>query len=77
MEKDDNNVRRFSEALKMAKASVMEACELFEDMKEQFSERGGRYSERYSMRDDMSPRDMRDMDDLRERRYRNSMGQYR
>lgn len=74
MEKDDNNVRRFSEALKMAKASVMEACELFEDMKEQFSERGGRYSERYSMRDNMSPREM---DEMLERRYRNSMGQYR
>jgi hypothetical protein len=53
MERGGNDVHRFEESLKMAKEGIMEACEIFEDMKEQFSERGGygeRYSQRYSQR---------------------------
>ena len=68
----DNDVHRFTEALKMAKEGIMEACELFEDMKSQFSERGG-YGERYSQRYDRG----RDWDEMPERRGRDSMGRYR
>lgn len=68
----DGDVRRFEESLKMAKEGVMEACEIFEDMKAQFSERGGygeRYGRRYGHRDDW--------DGMDERRGRDSMGRYR
>ena len=79
-----DDVRRFGESLKMAKAGLKEACEIWEDMKEQFSERGGHYSERYSQRDGYGERyPMRgyngrewDDDEMHERRYRNSRGQY-
>jgi hypothetical protein len=53
---NDSDVRRFEESLRMAKEGIKEACEIFEDMKAQFSERG--YGERgaqmrgYSRRDD-------------------------
>ena len=43
------DIRRFEEALKMAKSGIMEACEIWNSMKEQFSERGY-YVERYSHR---------------------------
>ena len=62
----DNDVRRFDEALKMAKEGIMEVCDLYEDMKSQFSERG--YSNRYGHREDW---------DMNERRGRDSMGRYR
>lgn len=55
------DVRRFDEAIRKAKSGIKEACEIWEDMKEEFSER--RYSERYSHRD----RD--DWDDMSEKRY--------
>ena len=54
-----DDARRFDEAMKRAKSGLMEACEIWEDMKAQFSERGS-YDERgpymrggsYSHRDD-------------------------
>ena len=33
------DVRRFDEAIKMAKSGIKEACEIWEDMKSEFSER--------------------------------------
>ena len=75
---DDQDTIRFKKALKMAKQGIMEACELAEEMEEQFSdmeERGGRssmrggYSSRYSRRDDW--------DEMDERLGRDSMGRYR
>lgn len=59
----DGDVRRFEESLKAAKVSLKEACEIFEDMKEQFSERSA-YGERMGRRG--YRRD--DWDDLDERR---------
>lgn len=50
-ERREGDVERFEDALKDAKRGIKEACEIFEDMKEQFSERGsGSYEERYSNR---------------------------
>lgn len=69
------DVKRFDEAIKMAKAGIKEACEIWEDMKSDFSERGS-YGERYSNRNDDRYRD-RDWDEMNERRYRDSMGRYR
>ncbi len=69
-ERNEGDVERFEDALKDAKMGIKEACEIFEDMKEQFSERSG-YSERYSSRGGRySSRDWEDdMDDMSERRY--------
>ena len=55
--------RRFDEAMKMAKSGLMEACEIWEDMKEQFSERDGMsqrggYGERRMYRRDEYDRGM-------------------
>lgn len=78
-ERNDGDVARFEDALKDAKMGIKEACEIFEDMKEQFDERGS-YGERYSSRG-YSQRGggyyRRDWDDMDERRYRDSMGRYR
>ena len=76
-ERNDGDVARFEDALKDAKMGIKEACEIFEDMKEQFGERGS-YGERYSSRG-YSPRGYyrRDWDEMDERRYRDSMGRYR
>ena len=72
-ERNEGDVRRFEESLRMAKAGIKEACEIFEDMKEQFSERGD-YS-RYSNRDHYYRRE--DWDEMMpERRYRDSRGRY-
>lgn len=62
---NDGDVRRFEEDLHMAKKSIKDACEIFEEMKAQFSERGGSY-----MRDDYRRRDERDEMDERRSRYR-------
>lgn len=86
-----DDVRRFGDSLKMAKSGLMEACEIWEDMKAQFSERGGRYGERYGERDRYGERYSQrgnygerrgyygrewDDDDMQERRYRDSRGRY-
>ena len=73
-ERNEGDVRRFEESLKMAKAGIKEACEIFEDMKEQFSERGD-YS-RYSNRDRYGYSHRDDWDEMSERRYRDSRGRY-
>ena len=75
MERGGEDVRRFEESLKMAKAGIKEACEIYEEMKEQFSERAGygeRYSQRYGER-----YSGRECDEMPERRGRDSMGRYR
>ena len=72
---------RFDEAMKMAKSGLMEACEIWEDMKSQFSERGS-YGERWTPSEDgMQYRRggmyNRDWDGMDYRRGRDSMGRYR
>ena len=85
-EKGDD-VRQFEEKLHMAKDAIMDLSDQFEEMKMQFSQRGG-YSSRggysgrdggYSGRDGgYSGRDggFRDDWELEERRGRDSMGRY-
>ena len=78
-----SDVRRFDEGLKKAKHGLMEVCDIWEDMKQDFSERGG-YGERGSYRERYSSRgygerrgySSRDWDDMDERRYRDSRGRY-
>ena len=72
------DVRRFDDAIHRAKSGLMEACEIWEDMKSEFSERSGSYGERYgSRRYDERSYSPREWDDMHERRYRDSMGRYR
>ena len=70
----DSDVRRFEESLHMAKEGIKEACEIFEEMKAQFSERS--YGERGSSHMRGYYRDG-DWDRMDERRGRDSMGRYR
>lgn len=70
-ERYEGDAEQFESALHKAKKSIAEACEIFEDMKEQFSERGdysGRYSSRYGERDGYSRRDEREWGEMQERR---------
>jgi len=81
-ERGGDDAKRFDEAMKRAKSGLMEACEIWEDMKSQFSERGGSYSERWTPSEDgMQYRRggmyERDWDGMNERRGRDSMGRYR
>ena len=79
-ERSGDDAKRFDEAMKKAKSGLMEACEIWEDMKSQFSERGGSYGERWTPREDGRQwRGMyhRDYDEMSERRYRDGMGRYR
>lgn len=69
----DGDVRRFEESLQMAKEGLKEACEIFDEMKEQFSERS--YGERGGSH--MRGYRRREWDDMEERRGRDSMGRYR
>lgn len=76
-----DDVRRFGDSLKRAKSGLAEACEIWEDMKAQFSERGERYGERYHERDRFGERHGYygrewDDDEMHERRYRDSRGRY-
>jgi len=70
------DVKRFDEAIKMAKSGIKEACEIWEDMKSDFSERGS-YHDRYMPGYDERRYYGREWDDMRERRMRDSMGRYR
>lgn len=87
-ERGGDDAKRFDEAMKRAKSGLMEACEIWEDMKSQFSERSGYshrdgFGERYTPSESgfdyrrespsMSDRDWRE---LQERRRRDSMGRY-
>lgn len=79
-ERSGDDAKRFDEAMKRAKSGLMEACEIWEDMKAQFSERN--YSERWTPSEDgmQYRRGMyeRDWDGgVYERRGRDSMGRYR
>ena len=80
-ERSGDDAKRFDEAMKKAKSGLMEACEIWDDMKSQFSERGGSYGERWTPSEDgMQWRGgmyRRDYDDMSERRYRDGMGRYR
>ena len=69
------DVKRFDEAMKMAKSGIKEACEIWEDMKSEFSERGS-YGDRYHERSHRGYYG-REWDDMDERRSRDSMGRYR
>lgn len=78
------DAKRFDEAMKRAKSGLMEACDIWEDMKSQFSERGS-YGERYGQpsmgggyeqRSGSPMMSERDWAELQERRRRDSMGQY-
>lgn len=87
----DNDVRRFEESLHMAKEGLMQAVEIFDDMKAQFSSRyDQRYDQRnYGERNDrgygerngsyMRGGSYRDGEygGMDERRSRDSMGRYR
>lgn len=82
-ERSGDDARRFDESMKRAKSGLMEACEIWEDMKEQFSERGGMgerggysqhggYGERMRRRDDYEERYRDDMSE----RSRDSRGRW-
>jgi len=79
-ERSGDDAKRFDEAMKMAKAGLKEACEIWEDMKSQFSERSS-YGERWTPSEDgmqyrhggMYPREWDGMD---YRRSRDSRGRY-
>ena len=80
-ERSGDDAKRFDEAMKRAKSGLMEACEIWEDMKDSFSERGD-YGERGYERDGMygeRSRSMRrdEIGEWGERRGRDSMGRYR
>jgi hypothetical protein len=69
-ERGGDDAKRFDEAMKMAKEGLMEACEIWEDMKSQFSERGS-YGER-----SMRYRDEHDRDYGYGERSRDSRGRW-
>lgn len=79
-ERSGDDAKRFDEAIKKAKSGLMEACEIWEDMKASFSERGS-YGERWTPSESGLDyrRGMyeRDWDGVYERRGRDSMGRYR
>jgi len=66
-----DDARRFDEAMKRAKSGIMEACEIWEEMVSQFSERGGDYGERH-----MRYRDEYDRDPHYEERSRDRRGRW-
>ena len=71
--------REFDEALEMAKEGMARVCELAEEMRDRYGERGY-YSDRYGMRGSYGRRDHDEWDDddmYGERRRRDSMGRYR
>lgn len=83
------DVQRFDEGLKKAKHGLMEVCDIWESMKQDFSQRGGgssygeRYTQRsgyngggYSQRDYSPSMSERDWAELQERRRRDSMGRF-
>ena len=74
-ERNGDDARRFDEALKMAKAGIKEACEIWEDMKAQFSERSSIGERGSYMRGGSSYRHG-DWDEMDERRGRDSRGRY-
>jgi len=71
--------REFDEALDMAKEGMARVCELAEEMRDRYGERGY-YSDRYGMRGSYGRRDHDEWDDddmMNERRMRDSRGRFR
>lgn len=69
----------FDEALDMAKEGMARVCELAEEMRDRYGERGGYYGDRYGMRGGYyGRRDHEEWDDdmYGERRRRDSRGRY-
>lgn len=67
--------REFDEALEMAKEGMARVCELAEEMRDRYGERGN-YGDRYGMRGDYGRRDWEDDDMYGERRRRDPRGRY-
>jgi len=65
----------FDEALEMAKEGMARVCELAEEMRDRYGERGN-YGDRYGMRGDYGRRDWDDDDMYGERRRRDRMGRF-
>ena len=65
----------FDEALEMAKEGMARVCELAEEMRDRYGERGN-YGDRYGMRGVYGRRDWDDDDMYGERRRRDSRGRY-
>lgn len=71
--------REFDEALDMAKEGMARVCELAEEMRDRYGERGGYYGDRYGMRGGSYGRRENDEweDDMYgERRRRDSRGRF-
>lgn len=66
----------FYEAMEMAKEGLERVCELAEEMREQYGERGN-YGDRYGMRSNYGRRDWDEDDMMNERRMRDSRGRFR
>ena len=64
----------FDEALEMAKEGMARVCELAEEMRDRYGERGN-YGDRYGMRGDYDRSDWED-DMYGERRRRDRMGRF-
>ena len=75
LSKREGDVHRFNDALKQAKMGLHEACEIWESMKQDFTQIGD-YNERYNMRGDYNHMSERDWHELQERRRRDGMGRY-
>lgn len=77
---EGSDVREFKEAAMMAKEGIEKMCDLADEMRERYSERGS-YGERYGERGDYYGERGgyygREWDDMHERRRRDSMGRYR
>ena len=74
-----NESHEFDEALDMAKEGMARVCELAEEMRDRYGERGGYYGDRYGMRGGYYGR--RDHDEWEddmygERRRRDSRGRF-
>lgn len=65
----------FDQALEMAKEGMARVCELAEEMRDRYGERGN-YGDRYGMRGDYGRRDWDDEDMYGERRRRDYRGRY-
>ena len=65
----------FDEALEMAKEGMARVCELAEEMRDRYGERGN-YGDRYGMRGDYGRRDWDDDDMYGERRRRDRIGRF-
>lgn len=70
---EDSDSREFKEAAMMAKEGIEKMCELADEMRDRYGERGGYYGMRYGRR---GHEDWEDDDMYGERRRRDSRGHY-